>query len=45
VPPQWPQDPESVGEGLGDARQDIVLNGMDMDEPSLHALRRLPPDQ
>jgi len=45
VPPaQWPQDPETVAlirakwhEGVGDARQEIVLIGMEMDEASLTA--------
>ena len=43
VPPdRWPQDPESVAlirakwdERVGDARQELVLIGMDMDEPAL----------
>ncbi|AHK68498.1 zinc metallochaperone GTPase ZigA [Burkholderia pseudomallei] len=45
VPPErWPQDPESVAlirakwdEHVGDARQELVLIGMDMDEPALRA--------
>lgn len=41
---QWPQDPESVAfirakwdEQVGDARQELVLIGMDMDEAELRA--------
>ncbi len=45
VPPEnWPDDPESVAairkkwvDGVGDARQEIVLIGMDMDQTALHA--------
>ena len=45
VPPeQWPEDEETVAfikekwhEGVGDARQELVLIGMNMDEPSLRA--------
>lgn len=45
VPPeQWPEDEETVGlikekwhEGVGDARQELVLIGMDMDEVDLRA--------
>lgn len=45
VPPErWPQDPEAVAqirarwdEHVGDARQELVLIGMDMDEPALRA--------
>ncbi|SDV46441.1 zinc metallochaperone GTPase ZigA [Chitinasiproducens palmae] len=45
VPPErWPQDAESVAairskwdDSVGDARQELVLIGMDMDEPSLRA--------
>lgn len=45
VPPErWPTDPETVGlirskwdERVGDARQELVLIGMDMDEGALHA--------
>ncbi|MNQ05825.1 putative metal chaperone YciC [compost metagenome] len=43
-PEQWPDDPESVAiirqkwaDGVGDARQEIVLIGIDMDEPALRA--------
>jgi hypothetical protein len=43
VPPErWPQDAEAVAqirarwdEHVGDARQELVLIGMDMDEPAL----------
>ena len=43
VPPErWPQEPEAVAlirakwdERVGDARQELVLIGMDMDEPAL----------
>lgn len=41
---QWPEDPESVrfildqwDENVGDARQELVLIGMAMDEPALRA--------
>jgi len=41
---QWPEDPESVrfildqwDESVGDARQELVLIGMAMDEPALRA--------
>ena len=45
VPPeQWPEDEETVAlikekwhEGVGDARQELVLIGMDMDEAALRA--------
>lgn len=45
VPPdRWPQDPETVhlirakwDENVGDARQELVLIGMDMDERALRA--------
>ncbi|WCE09270.1 zinc metallochaperone GTPase ZigA [Pseudomonas sp. JBR1] len=45
IPPeQWPDDEETVAfikekwhEGVGDARQELVLIGMNMDEPSLRA--------
>lgn len=45
VPPErWPQDPETVrliyakwDENVGDARQELVLIGMDMDESALRA--------
>jgi len=45
VPPErWPQDPEAVAqikadwdERVGDARQELVLIGMDMDEAALRA--------
>ncbi|WP_369057020.1 GTP-binding protein, partial [Burkholderia gladioli] len=41
---RWPQDPEAVAairakwdERVGDARQELVLIGMDMDEASMRA--------
>jgi len=45
VPPErWPQDPEAVAlirakwhPDVGDARQEIVIIGMDMDEAALRA--------
>ena len=45
VPPeQWPEDEETVAiikekwhDGVGDARQELVLIGMDMDEAALRA--------
>jgi len=43
-PERWPQDPETVrlirskwDERVGDARQELVLIGMDMDERALRA--------
>ncbi|MGE3928425.1 MAG: GTP-binding protein, partial [Lautropia sp.] len=43
-PERWPQDPEAVAairarwdERVGDAQQELVLIGMDMDEPALRA--------
>lgn len=43
-PERWPEDPEAVAlikekwdEGVGDARQELVLIGMDMDEEALRA--------
>lgn len=43
-PEQWPDDPEAAAmirqkwaDGVGDARQEIVLIGIDMDEPALRA--------
>uniref|UniRef100_UPI0035A05412 GTP-binding protein n=2 Tax=Comamonadaceae TaxID=80864 RepID=UPI0035A05412 len=42
---RWPRDPESVQrildkwvDGVGDARQELVLIGMGMDEQALRAL-------
>ncbi len=43
-PERWPQKPESRAlikekwvEGVGDARQELVLIGMDMDEAAMRA--------